>query len=75
MPIAREKAAAAVLKLFPARDIQEREDLQIPEEDIPKVHADEVRIAGERMKLGKAPGPDGVPPERSCSDGQRSSPT
>lgn len=33
------------------------------EEDIPKVTIDEIERAGERLATGKAPGPDGVPPE------------
>jgi Reverse transcriptase (RNA-dependent DNA polymerase)/Endonuclease-reverse transcriptase len=47
--------------LFPEQEIGERE--VVPIEDFPPITVEEVHSAGRRIAKGKAPGPDGIPPE------------
>lgn len=47
--------------LFPRRPLAKRS--QIAVRDYPHTTREEVRAAGSRLAAGKAPGPDGVPPE------------
>lgn len=56
-------AKAAIKRLFPQGENPDREHLEVEENEIPKTEAAEVMVAAERMATGKAPGPDGIPPE------------
>lgn len=47
--------------LFPKQEIGERD--HVPIEDFPPITEEEVINAGKRIAMGKAPGPDGIPPE------------
>lgn len=61
--LTEEKTEETIRKLFPQRDITERETIEYDHKDIPEVTKYEMEIAAERMATGKAPGPDGIPPE------------
>lgn len=58
-----ETIEGAIRKLFPQREIMEPEAFEHDPEDIPKVTKYETEVAAERMANGKAPGPNGIPPE------------
>lgn len=53
----------AVRELFPQHETRLPEKFQIKAEDIPEFTLTEVDAARERLATGKAPGPDGIPPE------------
>lgn len=51
-----------VSQLFPSQETQHQR-APVPVGSFPKVTVEEVKEAGRRVKTGKAPGPDGIPPE------------
>ena len=63
LQIPQEKAEEAIRNLFPAGRQVLRTDIEVDTEQIPEVATEEIIIAADRMTAGKAPGPDGVPPE------------
>ena len=63
LPIPTEAAEKAIEKLFPQREEFNRPHLDLEPERTPRVTTDEIVTAANRMKAGKASGPDGVPPE------------
>ena len=63
LPIPEEKVEKAIGDLFPAGRVFARSQTPIDVNDVPRVTTAEVIAAADRMKPGKAPRPDGVPPE------------
>lgn len=58
-----EQIREAVDHLFPSQPPRVETPIVVNQEDIPEITTEEIEQARERLAAGKAPGPDGLPPE------------